>query len=146
MTSLLSVSTFGLPSLAPPGVGGANGKAIDVRTVERRRIDRGDHIMGEHARARLGKRYRLGWERRELEMSLEARARFFRRHNLKKLLLPRGGAHTRDQIASRARPRLSGFAHVATLMATVLSERMSRGISFAVGRHQYPSIRSSKRR
>jgi hypothetical protein len=74
--------------------------------------------MGEHARARVDKRHRLGWKRGKIEMSLEAHARFVRRHNLKKLLLPSGGAHPRDQITIPAWSRLSAFAHFATLMAT----------------------------
>jgi hypothetical protein len=74
--------------------------------------------MGEHAHARVGKRHSLGWKRGKIEVSLEAYARFFRRHNLKELLLPGGGAHARDQTTIPARSRLSAFAHFATLMAT----------------------------
>ena len=49
-------------------------------------------------RARRASGTRLGGERREIEMLLEARARLLGRHHFEELLLPRGGAHAREQI------------------------------------------------
>jgi hypothetical protein len=54
--------------------------------------------MRQHARARTGKRYRLGAERPKIEMTFETRARFLRRHNVEELLLARRRAYARNQI------------------------------------------------
>ena len=41
------------------GIGGAHRKAVDVGAVERRRIDRRDHVGREHAAERCGERQRF---------------------------------------------------------------------------------------
>ncbi len=39
------------------GVGGAHGEAVHIGAVERRRIDRRHHVLGQHAAERGGKRH-----------------------------------------------------------------------------------------
>jgi hypothetical protein len=88
------------------------GKPVDIRAIERRRIDRGDHVMRQHAPERGGKRDAFRRERRQIDRACKARARFVGGHDLEKLLLPRGRAHARQQILLRSRLRLAhGHGH-----------------------------------
>ena len=41
-------------------IGGAHGKAVDIGAIERRRVDRRDHVGGKHAGKRRAERYGLG--------------------------------------------------------------------------------------
>ena len=60
ITSALSRKIFGPPSLAPTVSAARKREAVDIGAVERRRIDRGDHVVRQHARERGGKRHGLG--------------------------------------------------------------------------------------
>ena len=92
-------------------VGRAQREAVDVGAVERRRIDRGHDVFGEHAVERLGKRHVFAGERREIEVPLETRARLLRRNDFEELLLPRRRAHPRNQVALGLGTRLLLTAH-----------------------------------
>ena len=82
------------------GVGGAHREAVDARAVEGRHVDRRHHVGGEHAAQGLRERDRLGGERREIEMLVEAAARLRHRDDLEKLLLTRRLAHRGDEAGS----------------------------------------------
>ena len=105
ITSALSRKIFGVGVAGADGIGRAQREAVDIGAVERRRIDRGHHVVRQHARERVGQRHGLGRKRREIEMLLEARARLVRRHHFEELLLARGGAHAREQFGIGVRPR-----------------------------------------
>ena len=66
-------------------------------------------IVCEHMAAQWQLRSRCKWL--ELEVLLEARTRFFCRHDFEELLLASRGAHARYQITVAAQPRLAGLAH-----------------------------------
>ena len=109
ITSALSVKIFGLRVAGAGGIGGAHREAVDIGAVERRRIDRGDDVVRQHAVERGGERHGLGGERREIEMLLEARARLLGRHHFEELLLPRRRAHAREQFGIGVGFRLCAY-------------------------------------
>ena len=51
---LVQGKDFRISVTCSDGVSRAHGKAVDISAVKRGRIDRGDDIVGEHARARFG--------------------------------------------------------------------------------------------
>ena len=102
------------------GVGRTQREAVDIGAIEWRRVDRGDHIMREHTRERSRKRHRLGRKRLEIEMPLEARARFLGGNDFEELFLLRRRAHARDEIGLRARLHLALLAHGQALTATLV--------------------------
>jgi hypothetical protein len=71
------------------GVGGAHGKAVDIGAVERRRIDRRDHVGCEHARQRRAEGETLTAERRAIDAGIETTARLVGGNHFEELLLPR---------------------------------------------------------
>ena len=74
------------------GIGGAHGKAVDIGTVERRRIDRRNDVGGKNTRQRGSKRLTFRGKRRPIDASLETPPRFVRRDHFEKLLLARRAA------------------------------------------------------
>ena len=74
------------------GIGGAHGKAVDIGAVERRRIDRRNHVGREHARQRRTESDALAAERRAIDAGIETAARLIGGHHFEELLLPRGAA------------------------------------------------------
>jgi len=87
---------FRISVTCPDGVSRAQGKAVNISAVKWGRIESGDDIVGEHARARVGQGNRLCWQRRKIKVLLKPDTRFTCGHNFEKLLLSRGGTHTRD--------------------------------------------------
>ena len=120
ITSALSVSRFGALSLGADGVGRTQREAVDIGAIEWRRVDRGDHVMREYTHERSRQRHRLGRKRLEIEMPLEARARFLGGNNFEELFLLRSRAHARDEIGLRARLHLGLLAHGQALTATLV--------------------------
>jgi hypothetical protein len=86
-----------------PGIRCSYGESINVRPIERRRIDCGNDVVSEHAGKNICQRDRLGRKWREVEMPFEADARFLRRNDFKELFLARGRTYARNQIAVRCR-------------------------------------------
>ncbi len=123
ITSALSVSTFGRAVAGAERVERAHGEAVDIGAVERRRIGERDHVVRQHAAERVGKRARVRPASGvKVDAAAEARARLLGRYDFEELLLPRRGAHAREQV-----PFLRGIAtEVAWLMATAIPERRSR--------------------
>ena len=74
-------------------IGGAHRETVDIGAVERRRIDRRDHVGREHAGERRGKRQGFAAERRTIDAGLETPARLRGRDHFEELLLPRGAPH-----------------------------------------------------
>ena len=91
ITSALSASCFGAPSLAPADVGGAQRKAVDIGAVERRHVDRRHHVMREHARQRrTAARRSPGSGDRSSRRSEERASCLLGGNDFEELLLPRG--------------------------------------------------------
>ncbi len=63
---------LGIAVVRTRGVDRTHGKAIDIRAVERRGINRGNDVLREHAAARIGERHVLRRKGFEIEMLLEA--------------------------------------------------------------------------
>src|SRR4029077_15909459 len=76
----------------------AHGKAVDIGTVERRRIDRSYDIDCEHARQRRAKTAAFTAKRREIDAGVEPAARLVGGDHFEELLLPRGAL---DRIDNR---------------------------------------------
>ena len=74
------------------GVGGAHGKAVDIGAVERRRIDRRDHVGREHARQRRAEAKAFAAKRRAVDAGIETAARLIGGNHFEELLLPRRAA------------------------------------------------------
>jgi hypothetical protein len=71
-------------------IGGAHRKTVDIGTIERRRIDRRDHIGREHTAERCGEWNGLAGKRRTIDRGIEAPPRLLGRDHFEELLLPRG--------------------------------------------------------
>ena len=117
ITSALSARTAAARlSLGAQRVGGAHREAVDVGAIERRRIDRRDHVVREHAAERVGKRHRLARRAaRDRAAARSARCASSARDDFEELLLPRGAADRIER--SRVRRELGD----ASLMATALT-------------------------
>src|SRR5579885_3360739 len=90
-----------------------------VGTVEGRYVDRRQSILGKHASERVGERDIFRSFRMQIERLRKARVRFPGGDDFKKLLLPRGLAHFREQRGFLA----GGFlfaAHGKSLMSTMV--------------------------
>ena len=119
------------------GVGGAHRKAVDIGTVERRRIDRRDHVGREHARQRRTESETLTAERRTINAGIEAAARLIGGHHFEELLLP-GGAF--DGVEDR-RTAWTGFGvYGHDLTATGVPAAKP---SLSAGTTIQPSLRAS---
>ena len=124
------------------GIGGADGKTVDVGTVERRRIDRRDHVGGKDAAQAGIERQRLGAERREIDARLKAPVRFLGTDYFEELLLPRGAAHRvedRRALLFRFQGHL-GFKTIVVLRPWRHGDFRTRGKTFAVGRHDDKAV------
>ena len=124
ITSALSASTFGLPSLAP-SVSAA--RTAKPSTLERSKGGASTAATTSAASTRVERRrerHRFRRKRLEIEMLFEAGARILGRQHFKELLLARGRAHAREQFLLRPRPALP--AHIAALMATASLARRCR--------------------
>ena len=75
----------------------AQGEAVDAGAVEGRNIERGGNVMRQRAAECAVERNGFGREGREIEMRGKALLRFFRRHHLQELLLPRRAADGGEQ-------------------------------------------------
>ena len=71
-------------------------EAVDIGAIERRGVDRGDHVGGNDARQRSGRRQRFAAKRGAIEPRLETPACFRRRNHFEELLLPRRTANGVD--------------------------------------------------
>ena len=81
------------------GVGGAQREAIDVGAIERRHIDGGGDIVGEHATERLAQADNRGRQRRQIDVPGKACARLIGGDHFEELFLSRGAADRSDEIA-----------------------------------------------
>ena len=89
ITSALSGKTLWRAVAGARGVGGAHGKAIDIGAVERRRIDRRNHVGREHARQRRAEAEAFAAKRRAVDTGIETAARLIGGNHFEELLLPR---------------------------------------------------------
>ena len=96
-------------------IGGAHGEAVDIGAVERRHIDRRDHVGGKHARQRGAQRLGFGRQRRAVDAGRKTATRFRRRDHFEKLLLPRRAPHRiEDRRGVRLLFRIYGHGFTAT--------------------------------
>jgi hypothetical protein len=65
----------------------AHSKAVDIGAIERRHIDRHEHVMRQRAAERIGKLARLARQRAREQCCFKPRQRILARENLEKLLL-----------------------------------------------------------
>ena len=117
ITSALSVSCFGAPSLAPTVSAARSAKPS---TLARSNGGTSSGAITSCASTRpsaCGERDALAGKRREIEMALEARARLLGGDDFEELLLPRGLAHRREQLVV-LRGRGCALAHGQGLTAT----------------------------
>ena len=109
------------PAVAGAGsVGGAHGEAVNIGAVERRRIDRRDHVAGQDARQRGRQRHGFAAKRRAIDAGFEAPARLLRRDHFEELLLPCGAAHRVEDC--RARSICFGFMAMVSRRLACLQE------------------------
>ena len=86
-------------------IGGAQRKAVDIGAVERRHVDRRQHVVRQHAAERRGDRNAFRGQRRQIEMARKSRTRFVGGDDFEELLLPRRAAHGGDQLLLGLFPR-----------------------------------------
>ena len=141
ITSALSASCFGAPSLAPDGVGGAQREAVDIGAVERRHVERRDHVMRQHAAERCRERHALGRAAARDRAGSRSACAPPRRRPL------RGTAPAAPPARTAASSSLSACAAPAcALMASGLTDdARARRMAFAVGRNQDPAVGARQR-
>lgn len=118
-------------------IGGTQGEAVDIRAIERRRIDRRDNVGREHARERRSQRQEYRLERRAIDTGFEPPARLLGRDDFKELFLPCRAPHCiENSRAATALFRLYGHSLTATSVP-------APNPSLAAGTTIQPSLRVS---
>ncbi len=145
ITSALSARRRGARVAGAGGVGGAHRKAVDIGAIERRRIDRRDHVGGKHARRAPRRAARSRRRSGERSMhGLEAPARLCGRDHFEELLLPRGAPHrVEDRVPSPDRP--AGAPVSRYLMAMVSPQPASRPEILRCRRNDDPAVAARQR-
>ncbi len=117
-------------------IGRAHGKAVDIGAIERRRVDRRDHVGCKHAGQAQRRAVRSRRQRRTIGAGLETPARFRRGHDFEKCSC-RAARRTASRIAG---PRLPlGFqGHGITATCAPAGKP-----SLSAGTTIQPSLRAS---